>query len=345
TGGSQRRSCPMPRMSPASRQSATAFSAPALVSASGFSQNTCLRAATAASICDTCSACGVASTTASTLGSRSASAYSPESATPFSPHSARTASTSGSTARTTRISAGAAWSTLSIFWPHQPMPTRAIPTGSRMFVPLPRQILQALRYMAPINFRSRLRGPTGSRCGETRPSHFLPNRDAIRLSAAPAIVVLSGGASLALDLFVAADDVKIIRPADAQNGKIFHFEHLTSGRAFVLPVIRRQYEVIEVSQPARDGCLIFASDALDERHRTGGRRGGRGDQVEVLQHLRDAERRRVIARGDCGALVLNERRADRTLGDDIHDGLCVQASPAPQRQRFRQQRRGRPDQG
>ncbi len=74
TGGSNRRSWPMPRTSPASRQRATERSASAFVSANGFSQKMCLPAATAAAIWSVCSEWGVASTTASTAGSFSASA-------------------------------------------------------------------------------------------------------------------------------------------------------------------------------------------------------------------------------------------------------------------------------
>ena len=77
-----RLSCPVASTTPASRHAATARSAPARVSASGFSQQTGLPARAAATTCSTCRVCGVASTTASTRGSASASSSLDDSSRP-----------------------------------------------------------------------------------------------------------------------------------------------------------------------------------------------------------------------------------------------------------------------
>ena len=61
----------MPRTIPARSHAARIRSAPAAVSVSGFSQNTCLPAAIADSACASCWLCGVAMITASTARSAS----------------------------------------------------------------------------------------------------------------------------------------------------------------------------------------------------------------------------------------------------------------------------------
>ena len=68
--GQKRRLCPTASTTPASRQASNMRAASARCSASGFSQNTCLRAAAQAITCARCSECGVASSTASMAGSR-----------------------------------------------------------------------------------------------------------------------------------------------------------------------------------------------------------------------------------------------------------------------------------
>ena len=50
TAGSNRRSCPIPSMTPAASTAASATSASATVVVNGFSQNTCLPASAAATI-------------------------------------------------------------------------------------------------------------------------------------------------------------------------------------------------------------------------------------------------------------------------------------------------------
>ena len=132
TGGSNRRSWPMPSTSPASRHRATDRSASALVRASGFSQKMCLPAATAAAICvgvqrmrrgqnhrldrGIVQRIGIVGRQRDALVGAQLRARSPRSARPRAPPGCRRA-------RHCR--------TASIFWPHQPMPTRAILTGSR----------------------------------------------------------------------------------------------------------------------------------------------------------------------------------------------------------------------
>ena len=71
--GSKRRSCPIPSTTRLASQAATAASAAARLSASGFSQNTCLPAAAACKTWPTCSEWGVHRMTASIRGSPNAS--------------------------------------------------------------------------------------------------------------------------------------------------------------------------------------------------------------------------------------------------------------------------------
>ena len=70
--GAKRRLWPIARHTPASFAAAAARPASAAVSASGFSQKTCLPASAAARIWPQWRLCGVARTTASTSGSSSA---------------------------------------------------------------------------------------------------------------------------------------------------------------------------------------------------------------------------------------------------------------------------------
>src|SRR5258706_10826703 len=125
TEGHKRRLCPTPSTPPARAHAAIMICAPALVSASGFSQKTCLPARAHATTCSRCSECGVTRTSACTAGSASASARSDEGLKPC--RAARPRATSGavSTPRTKRIRPLLPCTDSRKPFPHRPRPTMA----------------------------------------------------------------------------------------------------------------------------------------------------------------------------------------------------------------------------
>src|SRR5258705_2873398 len=129
--------------------------ASALVSASGFSQKTCLPASAHATTCSRCSECGVTRTSACTAGSASASARSDEGLKPCRAARPRATSDAVPTPRTTRIR---------LLWPgtdwRKPFPHRPRPTMAASIM----------------RVRSRRRTPTARRTGCPRGSLRLDAR-------------------------------------------------------------------------------------------------------------------------------------------------------------------------
>src|SRR5947209_9720827 len=123
--GHQRRLCPAPSTTPARTHASIMIRASAMVSASGFSQKTCLPASAHATTCSRCSECGVTRTSACTAGSASASARSDEGLKPC--RAARSRATSGavSTPRTKRIRLLLPCTDSRKPFPHRPRPTMA----------------------------------------------------------------------------------------------------------------------------------------------------------------------------------------------------------------------------
>ena len=101
--GHSRRLWPTPSTTPARRHASIIALASRTLSASGFSQNTCLPAAAAASTIGRCSECGVTTTTALMPGSASTSAKSVVSGSAWRAANSRTFSGAASTPRTKRM--------------------------------------------------------------------------------------------------------------------------------------------------------------------------------------------------------------------------------------------------
>src|SRR5258706_6274777 len=123
--GHKRRLCPTPSTTPARAHAAIMICASALVSASGFSQKTCLPASAHETTCSRCSECGVTRTSACTAGSASASARSDEGLKPCGAARPRATPGAGSTPRTKRIRLLLPRTDSRKPFPHRPRPTMA----------------------------------------------------------------------------------------------------------------------------------------------------------------------------------------------------------------------------